>query len=340
VLWLKVVDRRWIIPDIGSVDTDARSPTFGEPLHYTVFVQTMRGAIQLRVHRSRLIIFPGVSTTVEVRQRRNGWGISVLDPVYDALQRNVTAWQSAGAAMANSQYVVYKLAGLAKMLGMPNGEAQAKARAKAMEMAKSMISAVLIDKDDEYTRENPNFGGMPEMLEMFMYDTASALDMPVTELFGRSPAGMNATGESDENKWLGSLDDYRTHHIHPRAMTLVQYLLASKEGPTNGKVPDGWRVQFPPLKQLSDLERADVRLKTSQADAADIDSGVLLPAEVATSRFRAEGYSTETQIDLDTRERLMKAELKRAEEMLKNPPPAPPGDQGGDNGGNDDGGAA
>jgi phage-related protein (TIGR01555 family) len=321
VLWLKSVDRRYLSPDWGHLDTNPASSTFGKPLYY--FIQADITMPMVRVHASRLIVFPGPLTTPEVRAQRNGWGISALDPVYEALQRLVTAWQSAGGAMSNAQYVVYKLAGLAKMLGMPGGEEQAKLRSKAMEMAKSMISAVLIDKEDEYVRENPNFGNMPDMLEMFMFDAASALDMPVTKLFGRSPAGMNATGESDENTWNDALDEYREHSLRPRVQRLVEILLASKEGPTKGKRVDGWRVHFPPLEQLTALERADLRLKTSQADALDIDHEVLLPSEVAISRFRPEGYSTETQIDIKTRERLQKAELKAHEEGINNPPEPP-----------------
>lgn len=317
VLWLRAIDRTRIRPsyDLGDIDEDPASPTFGEPLIYLLDVR-MTG-VQLRIHRSRLIIFPGALTTDIERRSRGGWGISVVDVVYEVLQRNVTAWQSAGNALANAQYVVYKLKGLSHLFSRTDGEAMAKKRASAMELAKSLINAVLIDSEDEYIRENPNFGNMPAMLDQFMLDVAAAVDWPATVLWGRSPAGMNATGESDQENWYNGTDAYREHHLRPRLHQLVEVLMAARQGPTQGRVFDGWRVYFPALRQLSDVQKADVRQKISHADELDIKNGILLPQEVAVSRFRPEGYSLETQIDHDTRERLLKIEIEQREKELK-----------------------
>lgn len=327
VLWLKVIDRRYITAGT-ELDLDPRSPRFGEPTHYLIV-----GPRPCKVHRSRLIVFPGAMTTRDVRAARGGWGISVLEPVYEALQRHVSAWQVASNTMSNAQYVVYKLKGLAHMLGMPGGEEKAKERSRAMELAKSMINAVLIDEGDEYLRENPNFGNMPELLEMFMYDVAHALDMPQTELFGRSPAGMNATGESDRKQWHESVEDDREHRIRPRAQELVEVILAAKEGPTKGVEIDDWRVTFKPLEQLSEKEWSEVRLNQAQADKAYVEAEILLPSEVASSRFRPEGWSAETKVDMETRETLRELELQALEESF------PTSDPRGAGSARDDGGS-
>jgi phage-related protein (TIGR01555 family) len=314
------------------VDEDQTSRTYGEPLYYLIDVRGTGASI--RVHRSRVLVFPGAVATDYETRARQGWGISIIDPVYECLQRNATAWASAASAIANCQYSVYKLRGLDKMFSMPGGEERAKARARAMEMAKSMINAVLIDAEDEYVRENPNFGNLPGMLDQFMLDVASALDMPATILWGRSPAGMNATGESDFEHWYTSCEAYREHHLRPRLHEFLEVLMQSKEGPTRGRLMDGWRVHFPGLRQMSDKERADLRAVVSHADEVDIKSGVLMPQEVAVSRFRPEGYSIDTQVDLDLRERLLKLEMEQRETEMEEgrapgmtpapPPPTPP----------------
>jgi uncharacterized protein len=317
ILWLKPIDRTRIAPsyEAEDVDNDETSPTYGEPLIYLIDVRL--SGVQVRVHRSRLILFPGMDCTDQTRRARGGWGISVLDYTLDALQRNATAWGSAGNAIGNAQYVVYKLKGLAAMFSAQDGEAKARRRAATMEASKSMINAVLIDADDEYMREKADFGNMPDMLTLMQYDTAAQFDMPATKLWGRSPAGQNATGESDDNNWVTECETYQEHDLRPKLHELIELLMLSKEGPTKGVVPEGWRVYFPPLRVLKETEKADVRLKTSQADASDIDKGILLPQEVALSRYRPEGYSTETQIDLETRERLLKLEVDMREKELK-----------------------
>jgi uncharacterized protein len=335
VLWVKAIDKTRIRPSYAPADQDQDpdSATFGEPIIYLLDVR-MTG-VQIRVHRDRLIIFPGATTTDYERRSRAGWGISVLDFVFDAMQRNAVAWSSAASAVANCQYVVYKLKGMSSMFSMQGGEEKAKQRASAMEMAKSMINAVLIDADDDYIRENPNFGNLPLMLDQFMLDVCAAADMQATVLWGRSPAGMNATGESDIELHNNSCDAFRMHHLRPRLHEVIELLMLAKDGPTQGKLPDGWSVVFPSLRQLSDLEKADIRSKVSAADASDITAGILLPQEVALSRFKPEGYSLETQIDIETRERLLKIEIEQREVELKEgrgpgqtpeePAPLPPG---------------
>lgn len=320
VLWLRDVDRTRVRRShaLEDYDLDERSTRYGEPLRYVIDLHLDGQMVPIKIHRDRLIIFPGIMTTWREREWRDGWGISVLDPVYAVLQRNACAWQSAAGAVSNAQYVIYKLKGLAHMFAAAGGEERARARARAMELAKSMINAVLVDADDDYIRENPAFGELPEMLEMFMLDVAAAADMPATRLWGRSPAGMNATGESDLEIWNQSLQAEQEHKFRPRLQQLVTALMYSKEGPTQGRMIEGWRVTFPPLRVLSDAERAEIRHKTSAADSVDIAAGVLLPQEVAKSRFRPEGYSQETTIDLDLRERMLKLEMDAAEKNAEN----------------------
>lgn len=321
VVWLRVVDRRYVhaSTDSSDVDTNPLSPTYGQPTHY--LIDTLKNGVQMRVHRSRVVVFPGALTTDDVRTQRNGWGISALDVIWEALQRSVTAWQSSGNAVANAQYVLYKLKGLSQMLMADGAEDKVRRRSRAMEIAKSMINAVLIDSEDEYIRENPNFGNLGDMLDRFIVEVSAALDIPVTKLWGRSPAGMNATGESDTEAWYASCDAFREHHLKQRFAQIIGLVLASREGPTRGKVPDKWSITWKPLRQMSQIEQADVRLKTAQADAAWVRAQVLLPEEVAMSRFRPEGFSVETQVDHDAREAILEAELERLKTEGRDTPP-------------------
>jgi phage-related protein (TIGR01555 family) len=303
VLFFKELDRRYIYPDYTSsyINRDPMSPSFGKPEFYII---DAGDGVQVRVHRDRLIIFPGITTTQDYRQSWNGWGVSALDIAWASLQRHAMVWGSSANAVANAQYVIYKLKGLAHMFSAKEGEQKAKSRAKAMEMAKSMINAVMIDADDDYIRENPNFGNLPEMIDRFMCDVAHSLDIPVTKLFGRSPAGENSTGEHDENNWIESCESYQTHHLRMRMHRMCEFIVAAKEGPFRGVDPGGWKVTFPPMRQLSEAEWADVRLKQAQTDEIYITAQVATANEIAQSRFRAEGYSTETTVDLEMRERL------------------------------------
>jgi hypothetical protein len=49
---------------------------------------------------------------------------------------------------------------------------------------------------------------------------------------------------------------------------------------------------------MSDKEQADLRKTTADTDVAYINAGVLLPEEVALSRFGSGTWSAETAVDL------------------------------------------
>jgi hypothetical protein len=85
-------------------------------------------------------------------------------------------------------------------------------------------------------------------------------------------------------------------------------VLISREGPTRGVEPEGWRVVLPSLWQPTPVEEADIRAKQATIDTAYITAQVLTPEEVAVSRFRKEGYSTDTSIDLEHRQAMIEAD--------------------------------
>ncbi len=55
----------------------------------------------------------------------------------------------------------------------------------------------MLDKKDSFTRVQTPLTNLSDILDRFATRLAAAADMPVTLLMGMSPAGLNATGESD-----------------------------------------------------------------------------------------------------------------------------------------------
>src|SRR5690606_31523474 len=91
VLGFTVLSRWELVPQ--RRDTDIASPTFGEPLTYTLTPRRgtgMRSAFHEEIHRSRLVIFDGVPLPMRLEQHNHGWGDSVLTRPKDAI-RNYAA---------------------------------------------------------------------------------------------------------------------------------------------------------------------------------------------------------------------------------------------------------
>ncbi len=83
---------------------------------------------------------------------------------------------------------------------------------------------------------------------------------------------------------------------------LVDLLWLAADGPTRGVEPESWELEFEKLWQMSQLEESQARKTQAETDAIYIDTQVLMPDEVASSRFGGDTYSYETQLDEGARE--------------------------------------
>lgn len=270
---------------------DPYAAGFGEPLTYRV-VQSSPGKARGNpiVHRSRLILFEGVSTTRRKRIERNGSGASVLVRVIRILAQFNGAFAQALAQLADSHQNIYKLKGYSKMLAAPDGEAIIGERIKTIDEVRSALNALIMDADEDNfeTRSLGSLTGTADLLDKFMLRIASAADMPMTKLFKQSPAGLNATGESDLTIWNAVVESERTDHCQPAIEEILRCIFAAAQGPTGGRQPDGWSIEWPSLWPVTAKEQAEIDNINAQSDRMYFDMGVLKVSHIAKARFGGE----------------------------------------------------
>lgn len=302
IVRLQVFEARQLQP--LSYYQDPEHPKFGEPEVYQVMPLTSHGGESYAtIHETRLIIYPGIRVSAEdLAGCRMGWGDNVLTPVRSVLNDFELSFGGAAHLLQDFAQGVIKLDGLAEIVAM-DGTGSASKRLELMNWARSMLKAIVMDSKDSFERVTTNLTGLPEMIDRFMFRLAAAANMPVTKLMGMSPAGMNATGESDTRGWYDTVSSDQTYQL-PMIERLVQLVLLSKDGPAGGIEPDNWSVEFPPLWQPSETETANARKAQAETDAIYLDRGVLSPEEVARARFGGDCYSYETVIDFDNREEM------------------------------------
>lgn len=288
------------------------------------------------VHESRLIRIGGIQTSrwqSLYNRPAPGWDDSVFVRTVQVVNDFQHAWQAAALLLQDFSVPTLQMKGLAALLqaakANPNGPS-IKDRLVAIELSRSVARAVLIDEGEKYERQSTNLQGFPDMLEKFMSRLAAAVDMPVSLLMGQSPAGLNATGDAEMRWFYDRVAAMQRRYLRPLLRRYLKLVFLSKTGPTKGIEPENWDVRFPSLWQLTDLDKADMRLKVAQADQIYLSTGVTMAQEVARDRFGGDAYSMETHVDLDEREAFLKAqgiepgELVRAQVGAPNPeaPPA------------------
>lgn len=277
---------------------------FGCPLTYDITPRALgSGASSLlsNVHHSRLLIFtrPVISRDSLIRSKTFGvgFGESVLLPLYSVIRDYGSTWGSIGHLLQDFSQSVFKFAGLAEALMTDNASA-VRTRLETMDMQRSTMRSILLDKDDEFQRMATPLTGLPELVQQFGYRIAAAAKMPVSLLLGQSPTGLNATGESDVRWFYDHIKRRQDQELKPQIEKLVKILMGASDSPTKGE-PDNWSIRFDPLWQMTDQQKADVRLKMAQTDQVYLQNGVLSPEEVTMSRFGGDDYSLETTLMSD-----------------------------------------
>jgi phage-related protein (TIGR01555 family) len=242
-------------------DRDLASPTFGEPKMWEI--QGGEGAAQ-KIHPSRVICFRGARLPAgsAVGDEETFWGDSRLLRVYTEVQRSdeTQAWFAA-------------LVRKAKLLriGIPDLDSrepeELNKRIEVIALGESSLNATVYrssggpdDAGETVTDYQVTWAGIPAMMDAFDQRVAAVSDIPFTRLMGRSPAGMNATGKSDDDNWNKMVVSGQKLETRPCLEKLDPFLLRSA-----GVDADKVTWKFAPLSVPSEKEEADTFKTTMEA---------------------------------------------------------------------------
>lgn len=294
-------------------EQDILTNRFGDPAIYRMMMRSPTKTTNTPVHESRVQAFQGVLSTQDRLIECNGWGDSVLLRSIESIRAFDQAFLSLMQLAGESSLGIYGVKNLLKNLNGQNMDELA-ARFQLIDRGKSSLKSIVIDSDGEsFRRENINLDQNANMLDKAMIRVSAATQIPVTILFGQSPAGMNATGESDFQAWYDSVAQEQTLNIGPAIEELYTTLLSQPDSPLKGVLPEtGLQVEFPSLWQFSPTEAAALYQMKSQADLGYVNSGVLAKDEVAIARASEPNNHGFPNIDIT--DRLAAKELSTPDE--------------------------
>ena len=311
---LRVFERAIVQPDYGSMyhfhfmDTLNSKKKFGEPEYYQVF--SIYG--YFCVHRSRCLIFrngrlPEQTTNAIYRY----WGIPEYVKIKRALRECITSHEDGVKLLERSVQAIYKMKNLANMLSTEDGENKVLQRLQVIDMARGILNSIAIDTDGEdYDFKTLQMSGIKDVIDATCNMLSAVTDIPQTILFGRSPAGMNSTGESDFENYYNMVENIQKQNMKANARTVIDLIL--KQGALEGVIPEvpKYKMKFAALWSMSDTEKANVEQTKAQteytkAQTAQIymDSNVLDPSEVRKSlasegEFEIEEVISDNDLDL------------------------------------------
>lgn len=264
----------------GPVNWDVMSPYFGEPEYYTKsnLVNGKQVGGVLRFHPSRVVRFIGQEPTDY--NLAQGWGDSVLGIVADAVLSAGLVSGSIAQMVAEAKVDIVKIPELSEQIQTKGYESKLVKRFATANAMKSAFNVTLADKEEDWERIQADFTTLPDIAKFYMLMACGAADIPATRFLGQSPAGMNATGDSDLTNYYDSRKTDQTNRVTPTMERLDKVMVIS----ALGSYPDGIDYTWNPLWQMTDIQKADIALKKAQVMTADVNAGLITPLVLQKAR--------------------------------------------------------
>ncbi|RIY00202.1 DUF1073 domain-containing protein [Aureimonas flava] len=262
----------------GEMETDPLSQWVGQPKFYHM----RSDGRDIRIHPSRLVRHIGVGLPEDgLGGATSGWGDSVLEPVHKALKDAESAAANIAEMTHETKVDVVKVPNLMAHAADPDYEARFLRRTQLAMTAKSVNNTLLLDKEEEFEQKTMAFGTLPDVLDRFLQIASGAADIPATRLLGQSPAGMNATGESDLRNFYDRIAAGQELELRPAMALLDECLIRSALGSRPPEIHYKWA----PLWQMGEKDRAEVNLKNAQAFQIDANSGLFPDSALSKGRI-------------------------------------------------------
>ena len=274
---LYILDRwQGIVPDMELIFEG------GEPNPKYYSITDAAGHTVTRVHHSRIIRFTGRDLPYLERTAEIYWGESEVEALYREVVNHDNVSANIAALTFKANLTTQEMKGLNQLLstGSPEGMRRFWATMQAQTVLQSNFGIRLVEEGTKTTNTQYSFAGLPEVYETMCLNLCGASHYPMTKLFGRSPAGMNATGESDLKNYYDYVDTLRESKLRPALEQLLPVLAMSAWG----EVPD-LDIIFPPLWTPTAPELADIAQKKAAA-IRDMFQAGLMQADTAQRELR------------------------------------------------------
>lgn len=306
IRWLRVLTHNQLIPDWSNLIVD-----YEEPEHYRFYLHNLKAeeeikklGVTTKVHKSRVLRFPGKRLYSELLQYTSGENDSILQGMFDAFNAWTMSLGASAAMIQDHSVFTYKLNGLSKLVqGGQTGDLVS--RFQAIQMGKSVLKGLMMDADNEEAAFiSRNYGGVKDILQEMDDRLVAEADMPASQLLGSPKSGgFSESGLSDRMEWAACTKRYQESFWREPLEVLLKYVLLSDD--FGGSLPDSYGFEFKSILQLTRQEEADIRFKNAQVDRIYKDSRILHPTEIRQSRYGGQEYQDAITLDPDVEEELL-----------------------------------
>lgn len=268
---IMVLDRWMVQPSLEDTVREL-GPNFGLPRFYEV-ISDAHSVPSMRVHWTRCIRFEGANLPYWQKMGENLWGISVIESMLDRLYAFDSATNGAAQLVYKAHLRTYSVEGLRTLIAAGGKSYQAFLEQLGLiRLMQSNEGMTIMDATDKFEAHAYAFGGLSELLIQFGQQLSGAAQIPLVRLFGQSPAGLNATGDSDIRNYYDMINSQQEAKLRLQIKKLFEVLHRHEFGMP---LPEGFNFSFRPLWQLAENEKSQSANQITQTVMSAFEQAVV-----------------------------------------------------------------
>ena len=260
---VRVYDRQQV--RIQTREENPRNSRFGKPVTYRI--TTGDADTFYDVHYTRIHIIDGERVPNTLRRQNDGWGATVLsNDLLDAIQDYQQCESYATQLMKRSQQGVWKVKGLAEICDDSEGVAAARLRLAQVDSNGGVANTIGIDAEsEEYSVLTASTSGVTDLLSA-KFDRIVALSgIHEIVLKAKNVGGVSSSQNTALETFHKLVDRKRKADLLPILEFLIPFIVTEQE----------WSIDFNPLNQPSNEQKAEVMKSNVESLSALITAGVM-----------------------------------------------------------------
>jgi hypothetical protein len=227
-----------------------------------------------QVHQSRLLTFVAREVPDLLKPAYSFGGLSMSQMVKPYVDNWVVTRQSVQALIKAFSTFVLKT-NMAGTLSMGGDDFYK--RLDIFNATRDNRGVMAIDKTEEdFANVSAPLGGLDHLQAQSQEHMASVSKIPLVKLTGISPSGLNASSEGELQCWNDAVHSYQEAFFRAHLETVLNFVQLS----LFGELDPGIVIEFLPIVEQSEMEKAQLRQTEAQTDQVLVEIGVISQQEV------------------------------------------------------------
>jgi len=193
---------------ISKIEYNPLRDDYLEPLE----VEVAETGEELDVSR---LIFIHEKSTINLRRSNDGLGVGVVQKIIEHIVRWDSSLSQSTDILNQLNQSVIKLQDLNSVIAEDREDDILK-RLDTINLLKSNLSILAIDKEDEYVNVTKTLSGVKEIIQENAIAISAVTKIPYSRLFGKTVTGIGQTHDNDMKNYYDTVvSDVREYHIRP-----------------------------------------------------------------------------------------------------------------------------